>query len=140
MNILQIRTHICTLLLNERIGQREVFSQRASEESVLARTHLNTSDWSSESCGIGYNAQCCKTRLSLAQHQPVNTDLNLAALNDLIMIALKIENINQVYFVFWKLHSKSSWLINLRGLVGHESSDLTADVSFMCSVLDLVKT
>ncbi len=51
---------------NERIRQKEL-SQRASEENtgILAMTHLNTSDYiafinSTESCVIGYNAQCCK--------------------------------------------------------------------------------
>ncbi len=33
---------------NERIRQKELFSQLASEENtdILAMTHLNTSDWS----------------------------------------------------------------------------------------------
>ncbi len=47
----------------------------------------------------------------LAQRQTMNTDFNLAA-NDMTpkrfdhagMIVLNMENINRLYFVFWKLH------------------------------------
>ncbi len=41
-------THLHFVVSNERIRQKEVFSQRASDEntSILAMTHLNASDWS----------------------------------------------------------------------------------------------
>ncbi len=47
----------------------------------------------------------------LAQRQTMNTDFNLAA-NDMTpepfdhagMIVLHMENVNRLYFVFWKLH------------------------------------
>ncbi len=71
-----------------------------------------------------------KTRLYLAQGQPANADLNLAADDRLTersnhagVIVLNIENMNRIYFVFWKLHSKSTWLKNLpSGLNGHDVS------------------
>jgi len=37
-------THQHFVVSNERIRQKEVFSQRASEENILAMTHLNASD------------------------------------------------------------------------------------------------
>ncbi len=50
MNILltDSYTHLHFVVSDERIRQKEVFSQRASEEktNILAITHLNTSDWS----------------------------------------------------------------------------------------------
>ncbi len=65
---------------------------------------------------IDYNV---KTRLYLAQHQPGNADLNLAAddrraerFNHSGVIVSNIENIIRLFFVFWKLHSKSTWLKN----------------------------
>ncbi len=64
-----------------------------------------------------------KTRLSLAQRQPAKADLNLAADEDALNVLIKqvivsnIENINRLFFVFWKLHSKSTWLKNLWGHV-----------------------
>ncbi len=65
-----------------------------------------------------------KTRLYLAQRQPANTDLNLAAddrraerFNHTGVIVSNIENIIRLFFVFWKLHSKSTWLKN-----GHDAS------------------
>ena len=82
--IIDSYTHLHFVVSDERIRQKEVFSQWASEGStgISAMTHRNTSDWplhSKESCVIGYNAQRCKTRLSLAQRQQAITDLNLAA-------------------------------------------------------------
>ncbi len=83
---------------------------------------------------IGYNAQRCSNASVLAQSQPVNTDLNLAAddrrterSNHAGVIVLNIEKHNRLFFVFWKLHSKSTWLKNLRGHVpltlnGHDAS------------------
>ncbi len=63
-----------------------------------------------------------KTRLSLAQRQPANADLNLAAddrsterSNHACVIVLNIENMKRLFFVFWKLHSKSTWLKNSEG-------------------------
>ena len=55
-----------------------------------------------------------KTRLSLDQIQPANTDLNLAADDRLAershagVIVSDIENINPLFVVFWNLHS--TWL------------------------------
>ncbi len=49
--------------------------------------------------------------------QPANADLNLAAddrSNHAGVIVSNIENIIRLFFVFWKLHSKSTWLKNLR--------------------------
>ncbi len=58
--------------------------------------------------------------LSLAQRQPANADLNLAAddrrteRSHACVIVSNIENIIRLFFVFWKLHPKSTWLKNLR--------------------------
>ncbi len=67
-----------------------------------------------------------KTRLSLAQRHPANADLNLAAddrrterSNHAGVIVSNIENIIRLFFVFWKLHSKSTWLKNLRYVHPH---------------------
>ncbi len=51
------------------------FSDDSSERLWLVTALISSTAW----CVIGYNAQCCKTRLSLAQRQPANADLNLAA-------------------------------------------------------------
>ncbi len=58
-----------------------------------------------------------KMRLYLAQRQPVKADLNLDAerFNHAGVIVSNIENIIRLFFVFWKLNSKSTWLKNLRG-------------------------
>ncbi len=71
-------------------------------------THLNASDWSlHSSCVIGYTAQCCINGLSLAQCQPANADLNLAAndrrterSNHACVIVLNIENIKGYFLSF----------------------------------------
>ncbi len=66
-----------------------------------------------------------KTHLSLAHSQPANADLNLAAddrrieRSNCIVIVSNIENIIRLFFVFWKLHSKSTWLKNLRYVPPH---------------------
>ncbi len=74
-----------------------------------------------------------KTRLYLAQCQPANADLNLAAddrrterSNHACVIVLNIENINRLFFVFWKLLSKSTWL-KIRILNGHDASGSTLE-------------
>ncbi len=83
-----------------------------------------------------------KTRLYLAP-APANADLNLAAddrrterFNHACLIVLDIENNNQLFFVLWKLHSKSTWRKNLRGLTlnGHDASGCTS-VPAMLTVL-----
>ncbi len=78
-------TYLHFVVSDERIRQKEVFSQRASEENtgILAMTHLNA--WlviafisSTASCVIGYNAQCCKNA-SVYGSAPASEHLNLAA-------------------------------------------------------------
>ncbi len=57
----------------------------------------------------------------LAQRQPANADLaaddrHTERPNHAGVIVSNIENINQLFFfVFWKLHSKSTWLKNSEG-------------------------
>ncbi len=131
-----IFVHTFSLCCFWRENSPERCIQSASEEKrgILAMTHLNTwlviaSISATASCVIGYNAQCCKnTSVSLAQLQPANADLNLAADEDALNILIKpvivsnIETINLLFFVFWKLHSKSTWLKNLRGHVPPHSA------------------
>ncbi len=80
---------------------------------------------------------------SVSGSASVNADLNLAAddrrterSNHAGVIVLNIENINRLFFVFWKLQSKSTWLKNLRGhvpltLSGHDASGTHFMLSFM---------
>ncbi len=72
------------------------------------------------SLAINNIQQCCKNGPSLAQRQLGNADLNLAAddrraepFNQAAVIVSNIENIFRLFFVFWKLQSKSTWLKNL---------------------------
>ncbi len=62
---------------------------------------------------IGYNAAL----LSVSVSGSANADFNLAAddrrterSNHAGVIVLNIEKNNRLFFVFWKLHSKSTWL------------------------------
>ncbi len=112
----QIRTHICTFL-------RENSPERCIQSASEWRKHLYFSDdsserlWlviafisSTESCVIGYNAQRCKNSAD---------DRRAERSSHACVIVLNIENINRLFFVFWKLHSKSTWLKNLRYVPPH---------------------
>ncbi len=86
MNILltDSYTHLLFVVSDERISQKEVFSQRVSEENTGILV-MNISDWSVHSYAqqnrvwLFIMRSAVKTHLYLAQHQPANADLNLAA-------------------------------------------------------------
>ncbi len=95
---LQICTRICALLFLTREFASDNYSDDSSERLWLVISFIN----STESCVIGYNAALYKCVLSLAQRQPANAELNLAAddmthvrFNHAGVILLNIKNINQ---------------------------------------------
>ncbi len=89
MNILltDSYTYLHFVVSIERIRQKEVFSQPAREENtdIWAVTHLDASDWSLRSKAqqncvwLVIMRSAVNTRLSLAQLQTANADLNLTA-------------------------------------------------------------
>ncbi len=119
--------------------KRYSVSERVKKTGILAMTHLNT--WlviafisSTASCVIGYNAQCCKNASVSGSAPASERRCEFSSWYDVLkvlftgVIVLNIENIILLFFVFWKLHSKSTWLKNLRGHVpltlnGHDASN-----------------
>ncbi len=132
ISYLQIRTHIWTFFRWENLPERGI--QSASEW----RKYLHFSDDSSEhlwlaiafisstaSFVIDYYVQHCKNA-SVSGSAPASkswfefSSWFHEALNDLItqVWLYQIKNILFcLFFVFWKLHTKSTWLKNLRGHV-----------------------
>ncbi len=115
-------THICTLLFLIREFARKTywvewrkrrhFIDDSSERFWLVIAFIS----STESRVIVIMRSAVETSLSLAQCQPADAGLNLAAddrraerFNHAGVIVLNIENIHLQYFVLWKLHSKSTW-------------------------------
>ncbi len=71
-------------------------------------------------CVIGYNVQCCKNVSISGSAPPSQHRFEFSSWwwrtersNHAGVIVLNIENMNRLFFVFWKLHSKFTWLKKL---------------------------
>ncbi len=102
--------------ISDQVNKTQSFSDDSSETLWLAIAFIS----STESCVFGYNAALYK-RVSLARRRPKHehrfefSSWCCVTLHDLItpfVIVSNIKHIIRQFFVFWKLHSKSTWFRN----------------------------